>query len=134
MKQDISFFDIGYKDVYKFASKHFGLISTSVKNMIGVVTKFCEEPDKSGYPILKEEFKDFKCTQLVELVPVSNEQLAIFTKNMTIKEIRESKKQLSLDDWLGQNEAEFINKLLISFLFNAKSNKFNQNKLGSSLR
>ena len=110
MKQDISFADIGYKDVYEFASEHFGLGSTSVKNMIGVVTKFCEEPDKYGYPALKEEFKDFKYTQLVELVPVANEQLAIFTKDMTIKEIRESKKQLSLDEWLGQNETEFINK------------------------
>lgn len=110
MKQDINFADIGYKDVYEFASEHFGLGSTSVKNMIGVVGKFCEEPDKYGYPALKEEFKDFKYTQLVELVPVSNEQLAIFTKDMTIKEIRESKKQLSLDEWLGQNETEFINK------------------------
>lgn len=109
MKQDINFADIGYKDVYEFASEHFGLGSTSVKNMIGVVGKFCEEPDKYGYPALKEEFKDFKYTQLVELVPVSNEQLAIFTKDMTIKEIRESKKQLSLDEWLGQNETEFIN-------------------------
>lgn len=109
MKQDICFGDIGYNDVYEFASEHFGLGSTSVKNMIGVVTKFCDEPDKSGYPKLKEEFKDFKYTQLVELMPVANEELAIFTKDMTIKEIRESKKQLSLDKWLGQNETEFIN-------------------------
>ena len=65
-----------------------------------------------NFVYLKEEFKDFSMSQLVELLPVADEDFNKFNPEMSCKEIRALKKQSQLTDY----ENEFYDKVRNSFL------------------
>lgn len=77
----------GYKNVYELASEKFGMGKTTCGNAINVVERFCTEKG-----VLKEEYKAFSFTQLVEMLPLEDEQLKDVGEMMSAKEIRELKK------------------------------------------
>lgn len=82
-----------YKDVYEFAFDKFGYKETSVKNFINVFEKYADDPDELEYKCdIKKEFENYSFTSLVELLPVSNEEIqANYSPEMKVKEIRETK-------------------------------------------
>lgn len=79
-----------YLDIYTFAEKHLGFCKTTTKNMIAIVEKFA---DKEALK-LQSSFEDYSYSQLTELCSVEEDKLDEFTSDMTIKEIREKKKEL----------------------------------------
>lgn len=84
----------GCYDIYEFAKKRFGFGTTTTKNFLAIYDKFMITDGMMNTPMLKEEFKDYGYSQLVELVPVES-HLDEFSPNMTVKEIRKKKKELS---------------------------------------
>ena len=83
----------GCADIYEFAKRRFGFGTTTTKNFLAIYDKFMIA-DGMNTPMLKEEFKDYGYSQLVELVPVES-HLDEFSPSMTVKEIRKKKKELS---------------------------------------
>lgn len=83
----------GCADIYEFAKKRFGFGTTTTKNFLAIYDKFMIT-DGMNVPMLKEEFKDYGYSQLVELVSVPS-HLDDFSPKMTVKEIRKKKKELS---------------------------------------
>ena len=80
-------------DIYEFAKLRFGFGTTTTKNFLAIYDKFMIA-DGMNTPMLKEEFKDYGYSQLVELVSVES-HLDEFSPSMTVKEIRKKKKQLA---------------------------------------
>ena len=88
-----SIVEYGCYDIYQFAKLRFGFGTTTTKNFLAIYDKFMIT-DGMNVPMLKEEFKDYGYSQLVELVPVES-HLDEFSPSMTVKEIRKKKKELS---------------------------------------
>lgn len=78
-----------YEDFYEFAKQEFSYGTTSVKNLISVYEKFSNKND--NYLEISNKYKNFNYTQLVELVPIDENQLTDFSPEMSIKEIRYKK-------------------------------------------
>lgn len=77
-----------YASIYDLAKSEFSLSDTTIKNSMGVASKYC---DADGN--LKDDYKDFRFSALVELLPIENEKLLVeYEPKMTVKEIREKKK------------------------------------------
>lgn len=91
-------------DIYEFAKKRFGFGTTTTKNFLAIYDKFMITDGMMNTPMLKEEFKDYGYSQLVELVPVES-HLDEFSPSMTVKEIRKKKKELSS---AGRDKADKI--------------------------
>lgn len=79
----------GCKDIYDFAERRFGIGRTSTKNFLAIHDKFM-----SGV-VLKEDYRGYKQSQLMELLPVSDDVIkSSFKPEMSVKQIREKKKEL----------------------------------------
>lgn len=113
--------ELGCDSIYEFSKQNFNLGVTSTKNFINVYQKFgeykCDYDDMGpryipNFVYLKEEFKDYSMSQLVELLPVADEDFDKFNPQMSCKEIRALKKQSQLTDY----ENEFYDKVRNSFL------------------
>ena len=113
--------ELGCDSIYEFSKQNFNLGVTSTKNFINVYQRFgeykCDYDDMGpryipNFVYLKEEFKDFSMSQLVELLPVADEDFNKFNPEMSCKEIRALKKQSQLTDY----ENEFYDKVRNSFL------------------
>jgi len=77
-----------YDSIYDLARSEFSLSDTTIKNSMGVASKYC---DADGN--LKDEYKNFRFSALVELLPIENEKVLVeYEPDMTVKEIREKKK------------------------------------------
>lgn len=81
----------GCKDIYDFAERRFGIGRTSTKNFLAIHEKFM-----SGV-VLKEDYRGYKQSQLMELLPVSDDVIkSSFKPEMSVKQIREKKRNLSV--------------------------------------
>lgn len=111
--------ELGCDSIYEFSKANFNLGITSTKNFINVYKKFGEKtsnidclPSSQVHFIrLKNEFKDFSMSQLVELLPVSDENFDKFSPDMTCKDIRALKKASQLTDF----ESDFYEKVKKAF-------------------
>ena len=96
--------DLAYESFYDFAYDEFGLQKTSVKDYFSVAESFLVEDwthfgsDGHAYrePELKPDYKDFSFYQLVELVPISSSERPLIKPDMTIRQIREWKRNHKL--------------------------------------
>jgi hypothetical protein len=82
----------GYKDLVEYSEKELNFKKRSTYNFISIVENFCQFND--GYPtvFLKEEYSDFGYSQLSEMLSLSEDDKKNVTPDMTVKQIRESKK------------------------------------------
>ena len=95
------------KDIFELSQQEFNLCKTTVKNVIGVATRF-------GYLFtsIKDEFKEYNYSQLVEMLPLSDEQIKLVSPDMTQQEIRALKKaQIKKSQLTDQNENPPLNPL-----------------------
>lgn len=95
-KMDLTLF--GYKDIYDYGNARFKLKTTSIKNMMNVVKKCCIEDPNVGLKV-KSEYVDFSYSQLVELLSVEDKDLINFDSSMTIKQIRENKVLIKMNEY-----------------------------------
>ena len=86
IKNNKSYEIIGYNSFDDFTSIEFKLGSTSVKNYIAVAKKFGDEKSLK----LQEKYSKYSLSQLVELLPVS-EDIDSYSPALTTKEIRSKK-------------------------------------------
>lgn len=112
--------ELGCESIYEFSKQNFNLGVTSTKNFINVYERFgvntCKCLSSLNYVTsniqLKEEYKDYSMSQLVELLPVSDADIEKFNPEMTCKEIRSLKKISQLTDF----ENEFYEEVKTTFL------------------
>ena len=76
-----------YSDLYDYAFKELGFKRSSVRNFISVWREFSD-----GGMHLKDEYKDFKYSQLVEMLSLSERMRESVTSDTTVKDIRQMKK------------------------------------------
>lgn len=92
-----TYLDWGYNSIYDYAFAEFGFKKSSVNNFINVCKVFSSNFSSCGEPlpysmILKDSYQDFKYSQLVEMLSMSDKQRLQVSSDMTVKEIREIKK------------------------------------------
>ena len=101
VKQNHYYKEKGYENVYEYAEIELGFKKSSTKNFIGISETFGNKYYNSPYAKnailptmqLKPEYKDFNYSQLCEMLAMSPAKRETITPNMTIKQIREVKKQ-----------------------------------------
>ena len=81
-----------YSNVYDFADDKFNLSRGTVSNFINIVSNFCEQLSDGSYK-LKEEFKDFKPSQLVVLLNMPQDFISAISPDMSVRAIKEVKRE-----------------------------------------
>lgn len=77
-----------YNSIYDLGKSEFNLSETTIKNSMGVASKYCNEDGS-----IKDDYKHYNFSALVELLPIDNEKvLTEFKPEMTVKQIRDVKK------------------------------------------
>lgn len=80
----------GYANINECAAEQFGYSQSTVSRFIGI----CEKFSKNGNsPELDEKYAGFDRSQMIEMLPMSQEQLEMVTPEMTVKQIREIKEE-----------------------------------------
>lgn len=120
-----------FQSVYDFALNKFGYKETSVKNFIAVFEKYADSEDLDyDYFDIKEEYKNYSFTSLVELLPVPEEEIREkYSPEMTVKEIRQSKLVSQLTENL-QAKSKRYNEIVD--LLKHEMNCFNE-RIGKSV-
>ena len=98
-----------YSSVYEFALNKFGYRETSVKNFIAVFDKYADTTDvRNSYFDVKKEYENYSFTSLVELLPISEDEIKEkYSPEMTVKEIRQSKLVSQLTDDLQEKVKKY---------------------------
>lgn len=93
-----------YKSIADFALEKFEIKKATTHNYIKVIEKFGQIED--GKPLgLKDQFKGFKCSQLVNMLTFTPEQIEQVKPDWTVKQIIEfGKAPLLLED--GEEDAD----------------------------
>lgn len=81
----------GYPNIYEFGMDQLGLSKSSVSRFIGICEKFS---DNGSSAMLSDRFHGFSILQLVEMLPLSPEELEGVTPDMTNQTIRQYKKSI----------------------------------------
>lgn len=105
--------DCGYDSIYDYSSKVFGFKDTSTKNFIGVFKKYS---DKGNSYFLDPKYRNYSFTQLVELLPVSDD-MDSYKPEMTVKEIRDTKVLNALKDSESNLSSYVLREIKKSFSF-----------------
>lgn len=89
----------GYSDFNDFALKEFGLSQSGTSRFISINKKYSVD----GYgPMLREEYSGFSCSQLTEMLSLSESDRALVSEDMTVTQIREVKSFIRDEDKSGQ--------------------------------
>lgn len=130
----------GYSSIYDYGKECFNLGQTTIKNFIALFNKFGKIDSYSGdcycHIELKDEYKDYSYSQLVELVSVPEDQIKSYSPALTVSEIRQNKK---LDEYqknvvsdlekIRSTVCEELNKELLNYSFKGQRNlKFIRSK------
>lgn len=90
----------GYADVYEYAETELGFKRSSTKNFIAINIKFGSREIKNGWNTIQQrtmflqpKYEKFSYSQLCEMLSMSETKRKIITPDMTVKQIREIKRQ-----------------------------------------
>lgn len=79
----------GYGNIYEFARDKYNISQSTATRFINLCTEFSVGHDS---PELDERYMDFSVSQLFEMLPMKEDEKEQVTPDMTVKEIREIKK------------------------------------------
>lgn len=99
-----------YKNIAEFAEVKYEIKKSTTHNYIKVVEKFGHIVDGKALG-LKEEYREFKCSQLINMLTFTPEQLEFVLPSMSVREIIEyGKKPLisEFDDSENKESAESV--------------------------
>jgi hypothetical protein len=82
-----------YSDIYEYAYDNFTISKTTVKNVMAIASKFCDEDGD-----ILEEFEGYSFSNLVELIPVDQKDLSKFKPSMTVKKVRSKKLEIEINE------------------------------------
>ncbi len=94
----------GYKNIYELSKEKFNLGETSTKNFINVYLKF---GDSRNVGCLKNDYEKYSFSQLVELLPVSEDDIKNYSPSMSVQEIKQIKKDSQVSDDFKKYTKEF---------------------------
>lgn len=78
----------GYNDFNEFAKKEFGLSQSGTSRFISINKNYSE----NGYgAMLKEEYRGYSCSQLTEMLSLSENDRTLVSEGMPVAQIRELK-------------------------------------------
>lgn len=93
--------EAGYQDVYEYAAKELGFKKSSVKNFIAISYQFGTADHRAingaahvRTMSLQQPYEKFQYSQLCEMLSMSEKQRELVTPDMTVKQIRQLKKEL----------------------------------------
>lgn len=89
-------YQFGYWDFYNFCAANFGLDRSTVSRLMEVSKEFSKKNDNMHHTptmFIDDRYKDYSYSQLCEMLPLSSDQRKQIKPNMTVKQIRELKKQ-----------------------------------------
>lgn len=89
-----SFKALGYDTVYDFAKKEFNISRGTCSNFINVVQRFAVrlEDNTVGNDLLPR-YKDFKSSQLIQMLGMSDNEIEQINKDMSVRDIKKLKKK-----------------------------------------
>lgn len=88
IRDDKLYMEDGYANIYECAADQFGYSQSTVSRFINICEKFSKGKDS---PELDDRYEGFDKSQMVEMLPLEQEDLEKVTSEMTVKEIREIK-------------------------------------------
>lgn len=106
----------GFQNVYEYAAYELNLKRTTVKNLIGINEAFGSTNTKKlgngrltiqRTMSLQPAYEKFNYSQLTEMLSMSEPQRAKVTPDMSIRKIREIKKEKKPDSQTSDQEPEF---------------------------
>ena len=88
--------ELGYDDFYECVQKNFGLDKSAVSRCISVWKEFAayDENSYSRKMWIDERYANYSYSQLAEMLPLKQEERRRVTPDMSVREIREFKKNL----------------------------------------
>lgn len=124
----------GYSSIADFAKNEYGMNASGVSRFMTVYEKYSVDGDS---PELKEQYREFKFAQLVELVQIPEEDHEMFTpeaKRESIREFKDFQKENesspdSLLNWMKEPE-DNVGKAILEFF---RSSREITNRLFGSL-
>lgn len=85
----------GYNDFNEFAKKEFGLSQSGTSRFISINKNYSE----NGYgKMLKEEYRGYSCSQLTEMLSLSENDRTLVSEGMPVAQIREVKEFVREED------------------------------------
>jgi len=92
--RDNKYYELGgYKNVFDFALDEFNLSKSSVSRFINIHIAFSENHNSFH---IAQKYKEYNYSQLCEMLSCADDLLAEIKPNMSVKDIRELKKGISL--------------------------------------
>ena len=97
-----SFKEWGYFSIYEYASSELGFKKSSVNNFMNICRTFSSNFSSCGEAlpysmILKDDYRNFNYSQLVEMLSMDDKKRSQVTPDMTVKQIRLLKKSDDVD-------------------------------------
>ena len=86
----------GYQNVYEYAEAELGFKISTTKNLIAICVQFCKrcgEYKENPTMFLDERWSNYRYSQLTELLSMSAPKRDQTSPSMTVKQLRELKKQ-----------------------------------------
>lgn len=90
------YYENGYDSVYEYAEAELGFKRSSTKNFIAICETFCRRSGQfreTPTMFLADNWNQFKYSQLTEMLSMSAEKRKQATPDMTIKQLRELKRE-----------------------------------------
>ena len=93
IKEKELFKELGYDNMWTFAKEQFNMDESAVSRFVNLCEKFSENGNS---PMLDSKYKGYSKSQLIEMLSIKDEHtMEKVTQDMTVKEIREIKKESS---------------------------------------
>lgn len=120
---------LGFNNFEEYIKEEYSFSRTTANKLIAIYRKFGKEINDDYRRIeVKDEYKDYNMSQLVELISVSEDEIKTFEPQMTIKEMRENKTALKaqklLDDMLDSSSPRSALSIFINNICESKSYKY----------
>ena len=89
------YYVFGYLSMEDFCEANLGLSKSAVSRLINVYLEFSKVQDYTRTMFLDEKYQDYSYSQLCEMLNMTDEQRRQVRPDMTVKEIRDLKKNVS---------------------------------------
>ena len=102
-----SYKEDGYANIWECAEDQLGLSQSTASRFINICEKFSENGNS---PELDERFVGFNKSQLIEMLPMSQEEIKQVTPDMSVSKIREfvKKNKKSTDDKISSEQNDSV--------------------------
>lgn len=88
--------ELGYDNIYTFASKEYCIARGTTNNYINVVERFAERGEHGEIlERIRPELRDFQSSKLIALLDVEDDELKEFTSDMSVRDIKKKVKDMT---------------------------------------